>query len=124
LSSSFIGGPIVNDDENANAIDALQRRLTENPNVMPFIGSGFSRPFGYPDWVEFLHEGANLVDRQAEIDDLVLQGDYESAMSVIRRELEGINYFDFLRNTFGPRKASALTWNAPVRFLQQCQKIP
>jgi hypothetical protein len=124
LSGSFIGGPIVNDDENANAIDALQRRLIENPNVMPFIGSGFSRPFGYPGWVEFLHDGANLVGRQAEIDDLALQGDYESAMSVIRRELEGINYFDFLRNTFGPRKAGALTWNAPVRFLPAMPKNP
>jgi hypothetical protein len=124
LSGSFIGGPIVNDDENAHAIDALQRRLTENPNVIPFIGSGFSRPFGYPDWVEFLHKGANLVGRQDEIDDYVFQGDYESAMSVIRRELEGIQYFDFLRDTFGPREASTMTWNAPVRFLPAMPRTP
>jgi hypothetical protein len=124
LSSNFIGGPIVNDDGNANAIDALQRRLTENPNVMPFIGSGLSRPFGYPSWLDFLHQGADFIGRQAEIDDLVFQGDYESAMSVIYRELEGINYFDLLRKTFGPRTAGASTWNAAARFLPAMPKTP
>jgi NAD-dependent SIR2 family protein deacetylase len=124
FSTSLIGGPIVNDPENANAIDALQRRLTTNPNVIPFIGAGLSRPFGYPDWREFLQKGADLVDKRGDVDCLVSQGDYESAMSVIHRELEGINYFDFLRNTFGPRKASGETRNAAVRFLPAMPKTP
>ncbi len=120
----LFGGPIVNDPENANAIDALQRRLTENPNVMPFIGAGLSHPFGYPDWLEFLQQGADSVGKRSEIDDLVGQGDYESAMSVIHRELEGIPYFDFLRNTFGLREASAATWDAAVRFLPAMPRTP
>jgi hypothetical protein len=43
-ADDFIGGPIVHDPENANSIDALVRRLTTNPNVIPFIGAGLSRP--------------------------------------------------------------------------------
>jgi SIR2-like domain len=122
--SDFIGGPIVNDQENAHAIDALRRRLTENPNIIPFVGAGVSRPFGYPDWLEFLQEGADLAGKRSEVDDLVGQGDYESAMSVIHRELEGIKYFDFLRDTFGPREASGATWNATVQFLPAMPKTP
>ena len=123
-STNFIGGQIVNDPENANAIDALQRRLTQNPNIIPFIGAGLSKPFGYPDWLEFLQEGGDLAGKRAEVDDLVSQGDYESAMSVIHEELEGIAYFDFLRRTFDPREASGETWNAAVRFLPAMPKTP
>jgi SIR2-like domain len=124
FSANFIGGPIVNDPENANAIDALQRRLTNNANVIPFIGAGLSCPFGYPDWAEFLREGAERVDKKNEVEDHIRIGDYEAAMSVIHRELTGINYFDFLRDTFGGRKAGAATWNAAARFLPAMPKTP
>jgi hypothetical protein len=118
------GGPIVDSGDNAYAIDALRRRLAANPNVLPFVGAGLSRPFGYPDWREFLDMGAKAAHKEREVARLADEGDYESAMSVIHDELAPINYHDFLRTTFGPRTPPPGTWDAAVRFLPALPRTP
>ncbi|MGB4758428.1 MAG: SIR2 family protein [Candidatus Saccharimonadales bacterium] len=118
------GGPIVDDPRNELAIDALRRRLASNPNIYPFIGAGLSVPFGYPSWPELLRDGAGRIAMKQEVDDLIAQGDYEQAMSLISTELCDINYQDFLRKTFEPRVPGPETWSAPVRFLPALPPTP
>jgi len=67
---------------------AAKDQARTNVGLVPFVGAGLSRRFGFPLWAEFLRSNAKLAEVAAEVEKRLNSGDYEGAAEVILQRRE------------------------------------
>jgi hypothetical protein len=72
--------------ENQSTFDMLVRQLRSPMGVVPFVGAGFSAPFGFPQWSKFITNAAEFHSSPEQVLDLVAKGDYIEAASLLWKE--------------------------------------
>lgn len=90
-------------------------RLMQRNVVVPFIGAGVSKNYGYPGWNEFLHTQAQN-NNLPEILNLLSSNEYEKAASKLHEHLNGSMEF-MLMQTFGDHKYKNAVENPEIEFI-------
>jgi tetratricopeptide (TPR) repeat protein len=107
---------IVNDPRNTANLDDLYGAL-QGQGIIPFVGAGLSRPFGFPEWGGFLRAQASTAGASAAIDARLAKGEYEEAASALQDALGALAFEDAIRRTFGKRDLARVAPDAAVRSL-------
>jgi hypothetical protein len=113
---SDAAAPIVIDPRNAANLDDLYGAL-RGQGIIPFVGAGLSRPFGFPEWGGFLRAQAGAAGASAAIEARLAKGEYEEAASVLQDALGALAFEDAIRRTFGRRDLARVLPDAAVRAL-------
>lgn len=90
-------------------------RLMQRNAVVPFLGAGISKNYGYPGWNEFLRTQAQNNDLP-EILHLLDSNKYEKAASKLHEHLNGSMEF-ILMQTFGDHKYKNAEENPEIEFI-------
>lgn len=64
---------------NRDVIPKLVAQLQTPLGVIPFVGAGLSKPFGFPSWREFLLNQARNTNIEEKIDQRLVAGKFEEA---------------------------------------------
>ncbi|WP_300344558.1 SIR2 family protein [uncultured Oscillibacter sp.] len=83
--------------------------------VVPFLGAGISKNYGYPGWNEFLRSQAQNNDLP-EILNLLESNEYEKAASKLHERLNGSMEF-MLMQTFGDHRYKNAGENPEIEFI-------
>jgi hypothetical protein len=70
---------IVDHPRNKANLDDLLGALGRGARVIPFVGAGLSRPFGFPEWSAFLRAQAKEAEMEETIETRIASGQYEEA---------------------------------------------
>ena len=97
---------------------AAKDQARTNVGLVPFVGAGLSRRFGFPLWAEFLRSNAKLAEVAAEVEKRLNAGDYEGAAEVILQRREELFQLE-IRHTFG---REVTTPTGPVAILPRLSK--
>lgn len=100
---------------NQDRFDNLLERI-ESERVVPFVGSGMSKPSGMPMWREFL-ERVQLDSKMTaqNLKELLDTGDYETAASALKAALPQRLFDEKLQNTFRARSFDQIS--GPIKVL-------
>lgn len=82
-----LASQVLGTHDNAHRFEAL-KKARSSQNVVPFLGAGLSMPSGYPGWTNFLwslQEESHV--NAADLESLLLLGDYEGAAQLIHDDL-------------------------------------
>lgn len=90
-------------------------RLMQRNVVVPFLGAGISKNYGYPGWSEFLRAQAKNNDLP-EILDLLKFNEFEKAASKLHEHLNGSMEFTLMQ-TFGDHKYKSAQENPEIEFI-------
>src|SRR5215470_3579152 len=111
-----IPAPFDSLGDNRINIEALVEQLRTG-GVIPFVGAGTSKPFGFPEWKDFLMDLAPDDSGKREIEARLAKGEYEEAAEDLLR-LRGSNAFhDAIDFTFGPTRLGVLPESAAISLL-------
>lgn len=90
------------DSLNKNNLRRLVDQLKSPMGVIPFVGAGLSKPFGFPLWKDFLIEQApdSLKEKMQE---RISAGEYEEAAEDLVREIGTIAFNDAIEYSFEDR---------------------
>ena len=108
---------IVESPLNRDNLQDLLEALSRDAGVIPFVGAGLSRPFGFPDWGGFLRQQAAKAGAEALIDARLARGEYEEAAEDLQTALGTLAFEDAIRRTFGVRDVSAALPDSAMRAL-------
>src|SRR6476646_7232559 len=95
---SDAAAPIVIDPRNAANLEDLYGAL-RGQGILPFVGAGLSRPFGFPEWGGFLRAQAGAAGASAAIEARLAKGEYEEAASDLQDALGALAFEDAIRRT-------------------------
>jgi SIR2-like domain len=87
--------------QNNYYISLLIKQFRSSVGIVPFVGAGLSKPFGFPLWSEFLRQQADLAGIPDEINELIANGRYEEAADRLIDERDRLRFNDVVRQTFG-----------------------
>jgi tetratricopeptide (TPR) repeat protein len=104
---------------NRDNLDDLLGVLRSNTGLIPFVGAGMSRPFGFPEWGQFLREQARSVGAEAAISARLTKGEYEEAAEDLHEALGALSFEDGIRRTFGAHDIRGRLPDAAVRALPE-----
>jgi hypothetical protein len=71
--------------ENQESLDNLVEQLRSPLGVIPFVGAGMSKAFGFPEWGEFLSSAAEGTKQGADLKRRTQEGDYEGVADELWR---------------------------------------
>jgi len=74
-------------EHNRDVLRRLERQLRSPLGVIPFVGAGMSKPYGFPEWRQFLIGIAQDTTLRHEIVSLIDAGDYEEAAEQLQGHL-------------------------------------
>lgn len=83
--------------------------------VVPFLGAGISKNYGYPGWRDFLASEAQT-ENITEISTLLESNEYERAASKLHECLDGSMEF-VLMQTFGDHRYKNANSNPEIEFI-------
>jgi hypothetical protein len=95
----------------------LREQLASGVGVVPFVGAGFSAPFGYPTWSGFLLREAEKVNLRSKIEQELEVGRYEEAAEALLSARGYLAFHDAIRVTFGTLAELGRAPAAPVMLL-------
>ncbi|MCX9011180.1 MAG: SUMF1/EgtB/PvdO family nonheme iron enzyme [Candidatus Methanoperedens sp.] len=87
--------------ENENNLRRLIEQLKTSLGVIPFVGAGLSRPFGFPLWTDFLITRARLVGIEEKIQERIYAGKYEDAAEDLLNTMGNRAFNDAIEDAFG-----------------------
>lgn len=90
-------------------------RLMQRNVVVPFLGAGISKNYGYPGWNEFLRMQAQN-NSLPEISKMLASHEYEKAASLLSENLNGSMEF-ILMQTFGDHKYKNAERNPEIELI-------
>jgi hypothetical protein len=90
--------------ENEGNFRRLGEDIDSSTGIVPFVGAGLSIPLGFPSWRDFLLAQAARANVEAEIRDLLEQGEFEEAAERLLNELRPQAFNDSLDDAFGDHK--------------------
>jgi hypothetical protein len=101
--------------DNEEALDSLVAQIRAPAGgVIPFVGAGMSRAFGFPTWAQFLREEAeHLPDILAIVD----RGDYLEAAEALHGRLGGDRFHRRINARLGREPDSARLREGPLAVL-------
>jgi tetratricopeptide (TPR) repeat protein len=106
---------IVDDPRNKANLDDLLGALGRRAGLIPFVGAGLSRPFGFPEWGAFLREQAKDAGVETEIETRLGNGQYEEAAEDLHDALGALAFEDAIRRTFDSSLLGGRLPDAAVR---------
>jgi tetratricopeptide (TPR) repeat protein len=110
-------GLVVESSRNKDNLDDLLTALRCHAGLIPFVGAGLSRPFGFPEWGAFLRARAQGAGVEAAIDARLAKGEYEEAAEDLQEALGALAFEDAIRRTFGSGTIKGALPDAAVRAL-------
>lgn len=110
-------GLITESDLNKENLQDLIETLHQGPGLIPFVGAGLSRAFGFPGWGEFLCERARAAGAEAKIQERLAKGEYEEAAEDLQLALGAQAFEDAIRHTFRAHDIKGEHPDAAVRAL-------
>src|SRR5437868_3410109 len=80
-------------------LDSMGRRL----GIIPFVGAGFSVPWCFPLWAQYLRTLAKHANSVAAIDRILQSHDFELAAQVLEQKLGRSRLNELIRKTYSRR---------------------
>ena len=108
---------VVESARNRDNLADLLEALAKDAGLIPFVGAGLSRPFGFPEWGAFLREQAGKAGAETLIDQRLAAGEYEEAAEDLQDALGALAFEDAIRRTFGPRDVKGALPGSAMRAL-------
>ncbi len=100
-------GLIVESDLNTGNLADLLEVATAGTGIVPFVGAGLSKPFGFPEWGEFLRRQGRQAGIGEQIEAQLAGGEYEEAAEALQTELGDLAFEDAIRRTYGTQSIPA-----------------
>jgi tetratricopeptide (TPR) repeat protein len=108
---------IIESTRNKDNLNDLLEALRCDAGLIPFVGAGLSRAFGFPEWGAFLRVQARAAGVEAPIDARLSKGEYEEAAEDLQEALGSLAFEDAIRRTFGSGSVKGELPDAAVRAL-------
>jgi hypothetical protein len=87
--------------DNENNLRRLIEQLKTSLGVIPFVGAGLSRPFGFPLWTDFLITQARSVGIEEKIQERIYAGEYGEAAEDLLNTMGSRAFNDAIEDAFG-----------------------
>jgi len=112
--------------DNKGSLRRLVELLTSDGrnNLLPFIGAGVSKPFGFALWGDFLIEQGKISGVGARIEQLIDEKKYEEAAEALLRTIGMLAFKDAIENEFGLHKLEGTKLVGAVSYLPQLTTGP
>ena len=95
---------------------AFLLRLMQRNVVVPFLGAGISKNYGYQGWSEFLRTQAKIYNLENDILPLLDSNEYEKAASKLHEKLDGSMEF-ILMQAFGDHRYKSAARCPEIEFI-------
>lgn len=105
-------------DRNKDHLKFLGDQLRSSQKVIPFVGAGLSKPFGYPTWREFLSQEATRAGIYPQIQSRLRQAEYVEAAQDLLTACGRMDFDDTIRITYGSRQQQ------DFKLLAAASKLP
>lgn len=115
---------VVESPRNRDNLEDLLAALRGGPGLIPFVGAGLSRPFGYPEWGDFLRIQATAAGIRDALEARLASGEYEEAAEDLQQALGLLAFEDAIRRTFGAGDIRGRLPDAAVRALPALARGP
>lgn len=115
---------IGNIQDNHDNLRQLIEQLNTPIGVVPFVGAGLSKPYGFPLWGEFLVAQAKKAGVEEEVQQHLDKGEYEEAAEGLLKARGYRAFHDGIDNTFGVHKLTGRKVEGAISLLAQLTTGP
>jgi len=110
--------------ENSGALLRLAEQVRRPGGVVPFVGAGLSRPYGFPLWTEFLREQGKLAGIEDQIERRIAAGEYEEAAEDLLAARHEYRFHEAIENCYWDHRLPGEIEQGPLALLRKLAEGP